>query len=484
MAVADYTIDTVIDSDTLKSLIVGHVCGLTEKQLDEIFKAAIIDSSSKMSSKSNVLLNLKQTPKIIKRIKEISPYTFLVGFKLLNDTTEENLFNVGFDLLRKNRCNLVLANDLTKIKQGEHAGMLIYPEKTMDNFNGKQAISRNLVRIIKNRIGAAHPHSNRIGNWLPDVSDADVFNQIGSTLARMELLPHVINHENTDKSGTYGNMSMRAEPNGFIITGRNVDKTNIKTKELVKVENVCFEENENGICKTYSEVNYYSFEEAMKPSIDASIHAKIYDMFDVKAILHVHTPDKLFLDVPVVYGKYPCGSKPEMDAIIDVMCKNEVLSNIVKVIQIDKHGLMIFGDTLFECKSILDDLLENRPYIALSEKSTDEECTEHVIDFGADFVTEEASYQLKIKDTVIGMVWEVVDTSIKMVDFGIYVKSEFQRKGLGIIKKYLNMRQNNMMALHTTEACNIEDLYNTKYGFKTLWFDKETGHITLIKKDN
>jgi len=480
MAVADYTTESVIDTDKLKSLIKNNIHTPTNELIDQLFDDAIIDNSSKISSNSDIMIKLKPTPKIIKSIKELSPYTFLVGFKLVNDVNTETMFNAGFDLLRKNRCNLVLANDLAKINNYRHPGMLIYPEKTMDMFKNKHLIAKNLVQVIANRIDAAHPKSHYIKTWTPIDIQVELFNNTGRRLDKWDLLPHVINHNKTNKIGTYGNMSVRTGKKEFIITGRNIDKTNIKANDLVNVNYVCFEEHDKDLVKTYATVNYSHISENMKPSIDAAIHAKIYERFDINAILHVHTPDKLFLGVPIVYGKHPCGSKPEMDAIVECLNRNPDAN----IIQLEKHGLMILGASLFDCQLLLDDLFEFNPYIDLSQKMTDQECLDHIKDVDAQFVTDDESYLLKIQDITIGMIWESIsDQKIRLIDFGIYVKFEFQRKNLGVIKKYLHMRQGCTMMLHTKDECDITDLYQTKYGFSH-FCQKEKDYAILIKKDN
>ena len=219
MAVADYTTESVIDTDKLKSLIKNNIHTPTNELIDQLFDDAIIDNSSKISSNSDIMIKLKPTPKIIKSIKELSPYTFLVGFKLVNDVNTETMFNAGFDLLRKNRCNLVLANDLAKINNYRHPGMLIYPEKTMDMFKNKHLIAKNLVQVIANRIDAAHPKSHYIKTWTPIDIQVELFNNTGRRLDKWDLLPHVINHNKTNKIGTYGNMSVRTGKKEFIMSG-------------------------------------------------------------------------------------------------------------------------------------------------------------------------------------------------------------------------------------------------------------------------
>lgn len=146
MAVSDYSVKEVIDFNKLKASILNCSYALDEDGLNSIITECKIDNSSKMSSKNGEpAIILKDNPKIISLIKELSPETFLVGFKLLNDVKEEHLFDVAYNLLCKNKCNLVIANDLKLINDGNHTGLFVYPDKTYSKIQGKEFIAKELV---------------------------------------------------------------------------------------------------------------------------------------------------------------------------------------------------------------------------------------------------------------------------------------------------------------------------------------------------
>ena len=117
MAVSDYTVDYVTTAETLADIIENN----QGKTLETIcnFDARLTDD--KISSKyDNLIIKLKKTPKIISIIKDVSPITYLVGFKLLDNVSEEELINTAYTLKEKNNCNLVVANDLNNIRNGNH----------------------------------------------------------------------------------------------------------------------------------------------------------------------------------------------------------------------------------------------------------------------------------------------------------------------------------------------------------------------------
>ena len=55
------------------------------------------------SQEKNVVVVLKPTPKIISLVKDISPSTYLVGFKLLDGVQKEYLIEVAKNLRNKNK---------------------------------------------------------------------------------------------------------------------------------------------------------------------------------------------------------------------------------------------------------------------------------------------------------------------------------------------------------------------------------------------
>ena len=148
MAVSDYTVDFVTNART----IVDNIKANKDKDLYDV----IVDGSkairdTKISSyEDDLFIKLKRTPKIISIIKNLSPETFLVGFKLLDGVTKEELIDVATKLKEKNKCDLVVANDLAKIRSGNHLAYIIGND-TYIEASGKEDIAEKLVNeMIKN----------------------------------------------------------------------------------------------------------------------------------------------------------------------------------------------------------------------------------------------------------------------------------------------------------------------------------------------
>lgn len=149
MAVSDYTVDYVTTAESLALNITNN----TNKNIFEL----ICDHNDNLndnkisSNEESLIIKLKKTPKIISIIKDISPSTYLVGFKLFDNVSEENLINTAVKLKDKNNCNLVVANDLENIRKGNHKAFII---KTSNDYliaSGKEDIAEKLIgEMIKN----------------------------------------------------------------------------------------------------------------------------------------------------------------------------------------------------------------------------------------------------------------------------------------------------------------------------------------------
>ena len=140
MAVSDYTVEYVTNESKYKKYLENGD-----------YNSLFIDRDSKISSyEDNLFIKLKRTPKVIEMIKNVSPSTYLVGFKLLDNVSEEKLIDVAYNLKVKNKCDLVLANDLDSIRKGNHVGYLIKEKDNYLKVSSKEGIATKLVKVMLN----------------------------------------------------------------------------------------------------------------------------------------------------------------------------------------------------------------------------------------------------------------------------------------------------------------------------------------------
>ena len=75
------------------------------------FKVKNTDAA-KISSDSDITIELERTPKILNEIKEINPKIFLVGFKAVHNLSDEELLNAAKQRMIKSSADLMVANDV------------------------------------------------------------------------------------------------------------------------------------------------------------------------------------------------------------------------------------------------------------------------------------------------------------------------------------------------------------------------------------
>ena len=109
-----------------------------------------LDDSSKISSyQKNLTVKLTLTPKIIARLREWYPHTLLIGCKLLDNVSEEELIDVARALCEKNKADYILANDLAELGKGNSARLLVNTK----GFTGtKLENSRQIFNFVDNKL--------------------------------------------------------------------------------------------------------------------------------------------------------------------------------------------------------------------------------------------------------------------------------------------------------------------------------------------
>ena len=146
MAVSDYCVDFVTSANDIAQNIIEKKPKNKQGLYDCITNLQKVFSNSKISSNcDDLVIKLKKTPKIISLIKNISPQTFLVGFKLLDGVSEKQLLDTAINLKSKNNCDMVVANDLSHIRQGEHKAYIVDQNNNYQIAHGKIDIAQKLI---------------------------------------------------------------------------------------------------------------------------------------------------------------------------------------------------------------------------------------------------------------------------------------------------------------------------------------------------
>ena len=132
---------------------------ILNEQPDVIVLAAAVSDygvedyvDGKIRSSDALTIQLKPLPKIISMVKQWAPRAKLVGFKLLVDSTENELYIAAAKSITDNHCDMVVANDLRDIKDNNHMVMLVKENSTLivkSDPNDPNYLAREVVKAIE-----------------------------------------------------------------------------------------------------------------------------------------------------------------------------------------------------------------------------------------------------------------------------------------------------------------------------------------------
>jgi len=150
--------------ETVEDLIATLKAELQETRYDAAVHAmAVLDfapdhrlGEKVPSEQGEWTVKLVKTPKAIQLFRELSPQTFLVGFKLETGASEPQLIQAAHESLKRYNADLVVANDLTQIKAGQHIAHFVNPEgKVEGTYRTKDEIASALVQLLAKRLAAS-----------------------------------------------------------------------------------------------------------------------------------------------------------------------------------------------------------------------------------------------------------------------------------------------------------------------------------------
>lgn len=151
MAISDYYVDFVSTADRVADSIMKSLTDLSVERPADIFLKGEnrLDNSKKLSSnEDNLVVVLRKTPKIINSIKKLSPNTNLIGFKLLNNVTVDDLRNAAYNQMETNDCSYVVANDSAQINSTKHEAYIFGSNNSVTHVHTNGEIASALTNIM------------------------------------------------------------------------------------------------------------------------------------------------------------------------------------------------------------------------------------------------------------------------------------------------------------------------------------------------
>lgn len=155
MAISDFTFSYAVTVDNLAEEIATYINNGGEVSAEKIQELLTLPKSrneegAKISSSQPLIIGLKTTKKVISLIKDNNKDTVLIGFKLLRNVGEDTLMEVSEQLKRKNECDFVFANELSKISGDDHTGILIKNGNIVSRPTGKRQIADAIIENMIN----------------------------------------------------------------------------------------------------------------------------------------------------------------------------------------------------------------------------------------------------------------------------------------------------------------------------------------------
>ena len=146
MAISDYTTASFTTLEDFLELLAYNESETVDEVAELLEKEDLRKKYTKLpSSIDKPLLMLKKTPKVLSKLRGLAPEAAIVGFKLLDHVTHEELMRVAAEQIEKNHTDFCLANDYETVVSPVHVGFLLDKDGREIRFDGKEAIAKGIV---------------------------------------------------------------------------------------------------------------------------------------------------------------------------------------------------------------------------------------------------------------------------------------------------------------------------------------------------
>lgn len=153
MAISDYTVDKVVSVEELIDSIDDNMTYSKNDIINLLKNPPTITNRNKVSSSiKQPIIYLKQTAKIIATIKQKWPDVKLIGFKLLNGVSKDELIKVATASLEKTNAEYIVANDLTGISKTHHKAYIVDHNGVLMETSTKQELANALKDMIEEKV--------------------------------------------------------------------------------------------------------------------------------------------------------------------------------------------------------------------------------------------------------------------------------------------------------------------------------------------
>jgi hypothetical protein len=288
----------------------------------------------RLRSDEEYLLNLFPKKKVVKQIREGRKDIFLVAFKTTSGATEQEQYLAGLNLMKKNSCNLVLANDVVT-----RVNMIITPEEAKYHVtNDREEALKQLVDMTYYRSHLSFTHATVVEGTPVDWNSDAVFPSL------REVVNFCINQSayKPFNGATVGHFACKIGEKEFLTSIRKSNFNDLAKNGLVRV-----------VTDTEDTVIAYG----AKPSVGGQSQRIIFSEHnDYDCIVHFHCPIKANSEVPVVSQReYECGSHE---------CGKNTSNGLkrfgnLSAVMLDNHGPNIVFHHSINPQEVIDFIKEN-----------------------------------------------------------------------------------------------------------------------------
>lgn len=241
-----------------------------------------------------MILKLKPSAKVLGKIRKSRKDITLIAFKTTCGATEDEQYIAGLALLKKNSCNLVLANDVKT-----RVNMIITPEEARYHVtNDRESALQNLVEMAGLRSHLTFTRSTVVdgvpvpwtSNLVPD-NLREVVNYCVKNGAYKPFLEYVKDHFGV----TVGHFACKLQDDKFLTSMRKTNFNNIY---------------KNGLVMVTTDGPDSVIAHGAKPSVGGQSQRIVFEEHaGYECIVHFHCPIKPDSKVPQVSQReFECGS--------------------------------------------------------------------------------------------------------------------------------------------------------------------------------
>jgi len=295
------------------------------------------------TAEGNAVIDISPSDKIISSIRVHRPDIFLVGFKTTAGAeTFDEQFLPALRMMKKSKCNLVLANDIVT-----HRQFIITPEEASYD------VGPDRVRAISELVSMINLRGN-LTYQRTDFKERKSFDMYHTPETFKAVLTFLIENggyiENNGNGFTPGHFCYKFSHDTFLTSQRKANHN------LVFSEGLTFVEVRNGKVSACGD---------RKPSVGATsqhLMFKRYPAYD--CIVHTHNPRKPDSQVPVVPQRpFQCGS---IECGMNTVNGMKEFDGIMAVYN-DKHGINILFKSSDDPKRVIEFIKNN---VVLGKKVT------------------------------------------------------------------------------------------------------------------